>query len=155
MVEKICCIIGKKTLTKEELKKTKNFLLTALEHLIENNCNHFIIGTTTETDILAAELIASLKDKNPNVVLELAVQNEAMICLAPNEIKLLFFKNKIDLVHIEQKEHNYAEEKECYKCTIDRSDVVVIICNENINIDIDEKLTYTNNQNKRIVTIIV
>lgn len=79
---------------------------------------------------MAAEIIASLKDKNPNVVLELAVQNDAMICFAPNEIKTLFLENKIDLVHIEQKDHDPLDEKECYECMIDRSDFVIEIFDE-------------------------
>ena len=111
----------------------------------------------SELKVLASELsIASLKDKNPDVILELAVQNEAMICFAPNEIKSLFLKNKIDLVHIEQKDHEPLEEKECYKCMIDRSDFVIGVFNGNINSDVDKKWSYANARKKykRVITII-
>ena len=163
MAKKIGCVIGKKSLTEEEAKRAKNevkkakdFLSSVFEYMIENNCTHFIIGVTTEADILAAEIIASLKDKNPDVILELAVQNEAMICFAPNEIKSLFLKNKIDLVHIEQKDHEPLEEKECYECMIDRSDFVIGVFNGNINSDVDKKWSYANARKKckRVITII-
>lgn len=155
MEGKTCCIIGNRELTEKEIKKANNYLLTVFENLIVNNCNHFIVGATTEADILAAKIIASLKDKNSDIILELAVQNEAMICFAPNEIKSLFFENKIDLVHIEKKEHNDSEEKECYKCMIDLSDIVVAVCNENIDNDIHKKLIYAKAKNKDSITIIV
>ena len=163
MAEKRCCIIGKRSKTEKEareakkaVRKAKNFILSAFENVIKNKCTHLIIGVTTEADILAAEIIASLKDKNPNVVLELAVQNDAMICFAPNEIKTLFLENKIDLVHIEQKDHDPLDEKECYECMIDRSDFVIEIFDECKNIDVYKKWIYANARKKykKIITII-
>ena len=159
MAEKRCCIIGKRSKTEKEAREAKKAVRKALsvfENVIKSNCTHFIIGVTTEADILAAEIIASLKDKNPNVVLVLAVQNDAMICFAPNEIKTLFLENKIDLVHIEQKDHDPLDEKECYECMIDRSDFVIEIFDECKNIDVYEKWIYANvrKKYKKIITII-
>lgn len=152
-MSKTCCIIGEKELINSQEERARNYLMNEVDFRIFNGYTHFLISSTTDTDILAAEILTALKQKYKEIKLEIVFSNKADICFAPDEIKLNL--PSFDYAYKIEGKYNNSSLKECYQYIINNSDIIIVIWNGKIDSEIGKQINCAKSKDKKVLARIV